>query len=105
MQQLGIAGTDAPPPIWAWRAWRAERRLARLLQPGILVRHTLVRLKLGVRLHDAGMNLLVDYGLPEGHVGQHLAGHAVYTRLAWLPFHFEEIARRFYQCDDTQSNY
>ncbi|MEO8496552.1 MAG: hypothetical protein ABI614_15910, partial [Planctomycetota bacterium] len=40
--------------------------------------------------------LLVDYGLPTEHVGQHHAGHAVYTRLDWLLFHAEEIARRFY---------
>jgi hypothetical protein len=100
VQQLGIAGTDAFHPFWAWRAWRAERKLARLLQPGLRLRHTLQRLKLGVRLHQDGLNLLVDYGLPGGHIGQHLAGHAVYTRRAWMPFHFEEIARHFYRIDE-----
>lgn len=99
VQQLGIAGTDSPPPLWAWRAWRAECRLMRVLQPNLRVRHTLARLKLGIRLHHAGTNLLVDYGPLGAHIGEHFAGHAVYTRLPWLLFHWEEIARRFYSCD------
>jgi len=97
VQQLGIAGTDAVLPFWSFRARLAERRLKRLLQPGLLVRDTLARLRLGVRLHADGINLLVNYGPPAGHVGQHCAGHAVYTRLSWLLFHAEEVARQCYQ--------
>lgn len=96
IQQFGIAGTNFVPVAWAWRASLADVRLGQFLQPGILKRKLLERLKLGIRTHDEGTNLLVDYGLPMGHVGQHLAGHAVYTRLDWLLFHAEEVARRFY---------
>ncbi len=96
VQQFGIAGSNFAPTVWAWRASLADRRLGQLLQPGIRARELLERLKCGTRAHDEGTNLLVDYGLPEGHVGQHIAGHAVYTRSDWLLFHAEEVARRFY---------
>ena len=49
-----------------------------------------------MRVAEEGKTLLVDYGPVEGNVAQHLAGHAVYTRISWLPFHVEEVARRFY---------
>ncbi|MBC8351434.1 MAG: hypothetical protein H8E66_05575 [Planctomycetes bacterium] len=101
VQQFGIAGTNFAPAAWAWRAALADVRLGRLLQPGIRKRKLLERLKVGTRSHDEGTNLLVDYGLPEGHVGQHLAGHAVYTRSDWLLFHIEEVARRFYGLEDA----
>jgi len=96
IQQFGIAGTNFAPGAWAWRATLADVRLGHLLQPGIRKRKLLERLKLGTRTHAEGTNLLVDYGLPTGHVGQHVAGHAVYTRQDWLLFHTEEVARRFY---------
>lgn len=96
IQQFGIAGTNLAPGVWAWRAALADVRLGRFLQPGIRKRQLLERLKLGIRTHDEGTNLLVDYGLPQGHVGQHVAGHAIYTLLDWLLFHAEEVARRFY---------
>ena len=96
IQQFGIAGTNFAPGAWAWRAALADVRLGRLLQPGIRKRKLLERLRSGARTHDEGANLLVDYGQQAGHVGQHLAGHAVYTRQDWLLFHAEEVARRFY---------
>ncbi len=96
IQQLGIAGTNFPPAVWSVRAGRADRMLGRLVQPHLRTRDLYERLKAGTRTHEDGTNLLVDYGEPEGHVGQHVAGHAVYTRLDWLLFHAEEVARRFY---------
>jgi hypothetical protein len=39
---------------------------------------------------------LVDYGLPDGRITRHLAGHAVYTRKRWMLFHAEETVRRLY---------
>jgi len=96
IQQIGIAGTNLAPTAWAWRAWLADIRLSRHLQAGIRRRDLLTRLKAGVRAHADGTTLLVDYGPAAGHIGQHLAGHAVYTRLEWLLFHAEEVARRFY---------
>lgn len=101
IQHLGVAGTNLPPPLWAWRARLADVRLNRVLQAGIGSWDLLPRWKQGLRAHDEGLNLLVDYGQPEGHIGQHLAGHAVYTRLEWLPFHANEVARRFYDAAAT----
>jgi hypothetical protein len=96
IQQFGIAGTNFAPAAWSWRTSLADVRLGRLLQPGLRKRDLLSRLKIGTRAHDEGTNLLVDYGIPQGHVGQHLAGHAVYTRLDWLLFHAEEVACRLF---------
>lgn len=96
VQQVGIAGTNIMPSILAWRAWLADRRLNRLLQPNLSPGDLLERLRLGLRVHSEGTTLLVDYGPPEGNLAQHLAGHAVYTRHDWLLFHAEEVARRLY---------
>jgi len=96
IQQLGIAGTNFAPPFWAWRDWLADVRLGRILQSGLPKQDLFGRLKQGVRAHDEGENLLVDYGPVKGHIGQHLFGHAVYTRTNWLLFHAEEVASRFY---------
>jgi hypothetical protein len=97
IQQIGIAGTNFAPAAWAWRAWLADIRLGKTLQAGIRKRDLLTRLKEGIRAHVDGTTLLVDYGPAEGHIGQHVTGHAIYTRLDWLLFHAEEVARRFYQ--------
>ena len=96
VQQLGIAGTNVMPSLLAWRAWMADSRLNRLLQGESPRRETLERFKAGAIVPDEGASLLVDYGLPEGTIAQHLAGHAVYTRKQWMLFHAEEVARRFY---------
>ena len=101
IQQIGIAGTNFTPAVWAWRAWLADVRVGRLLQPGIRKRDLLQRLRAGVRAHDEGLTLLVDYGPCEGHVAQHLAGHAVYTRAEWLLFHVEQIVANFYSNENV----
>ncbi len=100
VQQVGIAGTNLAPSMLAWRSRLADRRLNALLQPGIRCRDLVDRLRTGTRVAQDGTTLLVDYGSPEGNLAQHLAGHAVYTRQAWLLFHAEEVAQRFY----TQEN-
>ncbi len=97
VQQLGIAGTNVMPSVFAWRAWMADNRLQRLLQAETVTGNKLDRFKAGAIVPDEGTSLLVDYGLPEGHIAQHLAGHAVYTRKKWLLFHAEEVARRLYR--------
>jgi hypothetical protein len=96
VQQIGIAGTNFSPPIWAWRACDADIRLGRLLQMEESVLDLLARLKLGVRAHADGENLFVDYGDEAGLPTQHLFGHAIYTRLDWMLFHAEQIAQRMY---------
>ena len=102
VQQVGIAGTNIQPSWLSWRAWLANRRLAAVVQPGVKRRHLLQHLRQGLRVADEGCTLLVDYGLPEQPVYRHLAGHAVYTLSEWLPFHTEQIARRFYQAGDKE---
>jgi len=68
--------------------------LGQLLQPGLRKRDLLARLRLGQRVPQEGETLLVEY--PDGPTARQLAGHAIYTRQTWLPFHAWEVARRFY---------
>jgi hypothetical protein len=96
VQQLGIAGTNTMPSVFAWRSWLADQRLAQLLQKDLPQESRRDRFRAGAIVPDAGTTLLVDYGPLEGDVTQHLAGHAVYTSRQWLLFHAEEVVRRFY---------
>jgi hypothetical protein len=96
VQQLGIAGTNVVPSRFAWRAWMADNCLGRLLQEESAAGGELERFQAGAIVPDAGTTLLVDYGLPEGSIAHHHAGHAVYTRSQWLLFHAEEVVRRLY---------
>lgn len=96
VQQLGIAGTNVMPSLLAWRARVADNRLSRLLQEDSSASGALERFQAGAIVPDEGTTLLVDYGLPEGSIAHHHAGHAVYTRKKWLLFHAEEVARRLY---------
>lgn len=96
IQQVGIAGTNFVPPVWALRACDAEFRLGRLLQAQESATDLFSRLKMGVRAHEDGENLLIDYGPGPGTPAQHLLGHSVYTRKEWLPFHAGQIAQRMY---------
>jgi hypothetical protein len=101
VQQFGIAGTNLAPAGVALRSWLADLRLARLLQPGLRRRDLLRRLKTGQRIPDEGETLLVEY--PDSPAARQLAGHGIYTRLTWLPFHAAEVARRFYGWSDPTS--
>jgi hypothetical protein len=96
VQQMGIAGTNVAPNPLAWRCHAADRRLARLFEDDLGPQGLMERFRTGAIVPDAGTTLLVDYGPAEGHLAQHAAGHAVYTRPQWLLFHAEEVARRFY---------
>jgi hypothetical protein len=75
-------------------AWLADLRLGRLLQPGLRRRDLLERLRLGQRVPQEGETLLVEY--PDSRAARQFAGHAIYTRQVWLPYHALEVARRFY---------
>lgn len=97
VQQLGIAGTNVMPAASNWRAWLADRRLGALLEADLDRANLLQRLALGVRVPDAGVTLLVDYGPAADGIARHCAGHAVYTRTQWLLFHAEQVARRLYR--------
>lgn len=87
IQQLGIAGTDMIPSLTAWRLRRAERRLKLLLQPGLRTRDLYQRWQQGRRVHEDGMNYLVDYQLRDESVVSHHLGHAIYTRINQLQQH------------------
>lgn len=97
IQQFGIAGTNLPPNLLLWRAWLSDRRLGALLQPPELTMlNAWERIKLGRRVPQAGQTLLVDYGPESTNIADHWAGHAVYTRNAWMAFHVAETARALY---------
>jgi hypothetical protein len=96
VQQVGIAGTNTAPGLLTWRTWLADRRLNRLLQPGLRSRDLWARLCVGARVPEAGTTLLVDYGRVTGNLVQHLGGHAIYTQQDWLLFHVEEVVARLY---------
>ncbi|QDT51592.1 hypothetical protein Pan258_56810 [Symmachiella dynata] len=96
IQQLGIAGTNVPPGVLAWRNFLADRRLNQLLQHNLRLRDLHERLKLGMRVPEQGVSLLCDYGTPTGNIARHHAGHAVYTQLQWLLFHAEQTCAYLY---------
>jgi hypothetical protein len=96
IQQLGIAGTNTMPGFFSWRAWLADHRLNEFLQPGISALGLLDRMRLGMRVHERGTTLLVDYGPAKGSVVEHIAGHAIYTRPEWMLFHAEQVVRQMY---------
>lgn len=104
IQQLGIAGTNIAPPLLTFGTWLADRQLGRLLHGQLSPRALFAAWRAGVRVPEEGETLLVDYGSAEGHVFQHLAGHAIYTRLPWLAFHASEVARRFYGAGVTTTS-
>jgi len=103
VQQLGIAGTNVTPSLFAWRAWMADNRLGRLLQEESAAGGALERFRAGAIVPDEGTSLLVDYGPAEGGIAHHHAGHAVYTRKKWLLFHAEEVARRLYGAESPRA--
>lgn len=96
VQQLGIAGTDTVPSLFAWRVRLANQRLERLLEADAAQADPIERFCAGAIVPNEGTTLLVDYGEPEGSIAEHQAGHAVYTQRSWLLFHAEEVAHRFY---------
>ena len=92
VQQLGIAGTNFTPFLFAWRSWIVEERFRRFLQRGISRLNTLDRLRIGQRVANEGKALLVDYDVDGTMTAQQLFGHAIYTRTEWLPFHMQKVA-------------
>ncbi len=96
VQQLGIAGTNQSPSVFAWRARLADHRLGKLLEADPAPANAAERFEAGAIVPDEGTTLLVDYGPAHGGVAEHFAGHAVYTEPEWMLFHAEEVARRFY---------
>lgn len=94
--QCGVAGSNLVPNPLAVRTFLADRTLARLLEEDLEPESILRRIARGCRVHDAGTTLLVNYDDPARVVTQHFAGHAVYTRTRWLPFHCRHVADVLY---------
>ena len=91
IQQFFVAGTNFPVNLLAWRKWRAERKLQKLLQSGHGRSDLWSRLNTGSRIPDEGTALLVDYSMGDPVAAKSVAGHAIYTCRNWLPFHLETI--------------
>jgi hypothetical protein len=98
VQQLGIAGTNAPPTIFQWRDWRADRALGRLLERNLPRQRVWERWQAGRRVADDGVTLLVDYGKSTADAAA-LLGHGVYTKLDHLLFHAEQVCRLLYSAE------
>jgi hypothetical protein len=98
VQQFGIAGTNIAPGLLALRAWWADVTLGRLLERGLPRGTPLSRWPAGRRVPDQGATCLVAYPHAGESLARHMAGHGVYTRLAWLLFHSELVAQHFYNC-------
>ncbi|HEV3022190.1 MAG TPA: hypothetical protein VGX76_06970, partial [Pirellulales bacterium] len=96
LQQVAIAGTDAPLSPMTWRSWLANRRLGCLLAPEHEPIGLATRLETGMRVPDCGTTLLVDYGTTNGPPAEQLAGHAVYTKSEWLLFHAEQVVEHLF---------
>ena len=95
-QQFGIGGTDFPHSVWAWCSWTSERRLRRMLEPGVRRIDLAKNLQRGHRVSLDGKTLLVDYPDQPGKWNQQLLGHGIYTRHEWIPFHLQQIAKRMH---------
>ena len=94
MQQLGIAGSDFLPSLFAWSNWTTERRLRKFLQLGCRRRDYWKHLSLGMRVPEDGFTWLVDYSNCDANRAGQQLGHSVYTNSQWLPFHAKQIAGR-----------
>ncbi len=96
VQQIGIAGTNLMPNPFAVRTLIADWRLDKFLEYNVEKEGVLARIRHRTRVPDEGTTLLVDYRGIESGIHNHLAGHALYTRRQWLPFHCQEVAQRLY---------
>jgi hypothetical protein len=97
IQQWGVAGSDLPAATPRLQA--INRRLDDVLGSGHAPSQWLKNLEHRRRIHDHGVNLLVDYGDASLRSPNCLAtnfGHAVYTRRSTLRFWLRETVRRFY---------
>ncbi len=96
VQQIGISGTNFIPLPIAVRTLLADWRLDGLLEADVAHENIITRLRHGTRVPDEGTTLLVDYTKIDPWLHRHIAGHGLYTKARWLPFHCKEIAQRFY---------
>ena len=96
VQQIGISGTNFMPLPIAVRTFVTDWRLRNLLEKEVVRENIIRRLRRATRVPDEGTTLLVDYTKINPWVIRHILGHGLYTLRQWLPFHCQEIAKRFY---------
>lgn len=95
VQQWGITGSNFATPFF-WNSWRADRRMAKLLEQDLHWRHWPHRVATGMRVPEEGHALLVDYGVAPSGWFRHFLGHSNYTHMDWMLFHVEQVARHLY---------
>ena len=95
IQQIGIASTNFLPFLFDRQLLNVEKSMGQLIQAGIERIDIIERLKIGMRVHDTGKTLLVNYD-NHANLAKRMAGHAIYTRPEWLAFHLNEIGRRIF---------
>lgn len=98
VQQFGIATTNLTPFLFDKELLEAERKLGQMVQSEVDRSDFVERLKMGMRVPEAGTTLLVEYDNYKG-LARQSAGHAIYTRTQWLSFHIAEIGRQLYQAN------
>ncbi|OUT63380.1 MAG: hypothetical protein CBB70_14235, partial [Planctomycetaceae bacterium TMED10] len=76
--------------------WKCDRRLAKQLAAELTWMKISRRIAKGMRVAEEGRTLLVDYGKPGGRWWRSGMGHAEYTHIDRMLFHFELLARSFY---------
>ena len=102
IQQIGIAGSNFAPLPCAIRTFLADRRLDKFLEKDLPGEFIIKRLGYRTRVPDSGTTLLVDYTQVESGIDRYLAGHTLYTRQKWLPFHCQQIVDQLYS-EETSS--
>ncbi len=99
VQQLGVAGSNSPNPFDG-TMWTADRRLAKLLEPGFSCWSLSRQIRKGMLVPEEGQTLLVDYEQSAFQWLRHMWGHLIYTRSHRMLFHIEQIVRCFYASAD-----
>ena len=95
IHELGVAGSNFSTPF-SRPLWKCDRRLAKQLAAELTWMKISRRIAKGMRVAEEGRTLLVDYGKPGGRWWRSGMGHAEYTHIDRMLFHFELLARSFY---------
>ncbi len=100
IHELGIAGSNFSTPF-SRPLWKCDRQLARQLAKGLSWRTLPRRMAQGMRVPEEGHTLLIDYQRPGSQWWRSGMGHAEYTHIERMLFHFERLARHFYRPIDS----
>ena len=99
IHQFGTTGTDFTPAAIALRDYVENRKLRHHFEPDTFHRFNLPalwnRITSGDRVAADGHTLLCDYPRDKYGAYRNILGHAVYTHPLYIPFHFDELTKRF----------